>query len=78
MLDRGTWEAWPIDCTEGLDNIYRNGSQTCHPKDKIYRYTQLGKLVHSIMVEHTLEHDVICGSKQAGKKHREGETAAEQ
>jgi hypothetical protein len=39
---------------------------------------QLGELVHSVTVEHALEHEVICGSKPAGQKHREGETAAEQ
>jgi hypothetical protein len=39
---------------------------------------QLGELVHSVTVEYALEHEVICGSKPAGQKHREGETAAEQ
>jgi hypothetical protein len=77
MLDRRTWEACPIDCTEGLGNIYGNGSQTCRPNGKIYRYAQLGELVHSVVVKHTPEHEVICGSKSAGEKHKEGETAAE-
>jgi hypothetical protein len=77
MLDRRTWEACPIDCTEGLSNIYRNGSQTCHLKGKTYRYAQLGELVHSVMVEHALEHEVIYGSKLIGEKHEEGETIAE-
>jgi hypothetical protein len=37
MLNRRIWEACPIDCTEALGNIYRNRSQTCHPKGKTYR-----------------------------------------
>jgi hypothetical protein len=77
MLNRRTWEACPIDYMDGLENIYRNGSQTCHPKGETYRHAQLGELVHSIMVENVLEHEVICGSKPAGEKHGEGETAAE-
>jgi hypothetical protein len=77
MLDQLTWEVCPIDCTEGLGNIYGNGSQTCHPKVKTYRYAQLGELVHSVMVEHASEHEVIYGSKRAGEKHGEGETGAE-
>jgi hypothetical protein len=77
MLDRRTWEACPINCTEGLGNIYGNGSQTCHLKIKTYRYAQLGELVHSVMVEHMPEHKVIYGSKPAGEKHEEGETTAE-
>jgi hypothetical protein len=78
MLDRRIWEACPIDCMEGLDIIYENGSQTCRPKGKTYIHAQLGELVRSIVVEHTLEHEVICGSKPTGEKHGEGETAAEQ
>jgi hypothetical protein len=77
MLDRRAWEACPIDYTEGLGNIYENISQTCHLEGKTYRYAQLGELDRSVVVEHTLEHKVICGSKPAGEKHREGETAAE-
>jgi hypothetical protein len=77
MLDRRTWEACSIDCTEGLGNIYGDGSQTCHLKSKTYIYAQLRELVHSIVIEHALEHEVICGSKPAGEKHREGETVAE-
>jgi hypothetical protein len=77
MLDRIIWEACIIDCTEGLWNIYRNGSQTCHMKDKTYKYAQMGELARFVTVEHALEHKVICGSKPAGKKHREGETVAE-
>jgi hypothetical protein len=76
MLDRRTREACPINCTESLGNIYENGSQTYRPKGKTYRYAQLGELVHSIMVDHALEHEVICGSKPAGEKHEECETAA--
>jgi hypothetical protein len=62
---------------EVLSNIYGNGSQTCHPKGKTYRDAQLEELIHSIAVEHTPEHEVICGSKPAGKKHGECETAIE-
>jgi hypothetical protein len=38
---------------------------------------QLGELVHSVAVEHTSEHEVVCGSKPVGEKHGEGETVAE-
>jgi hypothetical protein len=75
MLDRRAWEAYLIDYTEGLGNIYENGSQTCRPKGKTYIYAQLGELVHFVAVEHAPEHEVICGSKPVGEKHREGETA---
>jgi hypothetical protein len=78
MLDWRTCEACPIDCTEGLGNIYGNESQTCRPKGKTYRYAQLGELVHSVTVEHATEHEVICRSKPAGEKYEEGETAAKQ
>jgi hypothetical protein len=67
MLDRRTWETCPIDCTEGLDNIYGNRSQTCHPKGKTYKYAQLGEPVHSIAVEHALKHEVIYRSKSVGR-----------
>jgi hypothetical protein len=52
---------------EYLVNIYGNESQTCHPKGKTYRYAQLGELVHSAAVKHVLEHEVIYGSKPAGR-----------
>jgi hypothetical protein len=78
MLNRRTWETWPIDCTEALSNIYGNGSQTCCLKGKTYRDAQLGELVHSIVVKHAPEHEVGCGSKPVREKHREGETTAEQ
>jgi hypothetical protein len=77
MLDQRTWEACPIDCMEGLSNIYGTGSQTCHPKGKTYRDVQLEELVHSVMVEHALEHKVVCKSKPTGEKRGEGETIAE-
>jgi hypothetical protein len=77
MLNRRIWETCPIDYTQALDNIYENGSQTCCPKGKTYRYAQLGELVHSVVVEHAPEHKVICGSEPAEEKHGEGETAAE-
>jgi hypothetical protein len=77
MLDRRTCEACPIDCTEGLGNIYENGSQTYRPNGKTYRYAQIGELVHSVVVEHVPEHEVSRGSEPAGEKRREGETAAE-
>jgi hypothetical protein len=63
---------------DGLGNIYRNGSQTCCPKGKTYKYAQLAELVQSVAVEHASNHEVICGSKPAGEKHGEGETAVEQ
>jgi hypothetical protein len=46
-------------------------------KDKTYKDAQLGEFVHSIAVEHAPEHEVICGSKPAGEKHGDTETAAE-
>jgi hypothetical protein len=77
MLDQRTWEACLIDCTEGVGNIYVNRSQTYRSKGKTYRYAQLEELVHSVMVEHAPEHEVICGSKPAAEKHEECETTAE-
>jgi hypothetical protein len=38
-------------CMKTFDNIYGNRSQSYHPNGKTYRDTQLGELVHSIMVE---------------------------
>jgi hypothetical protein len=73
MLDQRAWEACPIDCMRVLDNIYGNRSQTCRSKGKTYIYAQLRELVHSVTIEHVLEHEVICGSKPAGEKHGEGE-----
>jgi hypothetical protein len=78
MLNRRIWEACPIDCTEALGNIYRNRFQTCRPKGKTYRDAQLRELVHSVMVEHAPEHEVVCGSKPTGEKRDEDDTAAEQ
>jgi hypothetical protein len=43
---------------ETLCNIYKNGSQACHSKGKIYRDAQLRELVHSVVVEHAPEHVV--------------------
>jgi hypothetical protein len=77
MLDQRTWEACPIDCTKSLGNIYGNGSQIYHLKGKIYRYAQLGERVHSVVVEHTPEHEVVCRSKPTGEKREECETATE-
>jgi hypothetical protein len=77
MLDLRTWEACLIDCTEGLDNIYENRSQTCRPKGKTYRYAQLGEFVHAVAVEHALEHEVACRCEPTGEKRGEGETATE-
>jgi hypothetical protein len=57
---------------ESLSNTYRNGSQTCRPKGKTYRYAQLGELVHSIAVEHAPEHEVAYESELAGEKREEG------
>jgi hypothetical protein len=77
MLNRRAWEAYPIDCTEALGNIYRNISQTCHPKGTTYRDAQLGELIHSIIVGHELEREVTCGRKPTGEKRGESETAVE-
>jgi hypothetical protein len=49
--------------------------QTCRPKGKTYRDAPLGELVHFIMVEDSLKHDVVCGSKPAWEKHEEGKIA---
>jgi hypothetical protein len=35
ILNRRTWEACPIDCADGLGNIYMNESQTCRPRVKL-------------------------------------------
>jgi hypothetical protein len=51
--------------------------QTCHLKGKTYRDAPLGELVHFVIVEDSLEHDVVCGSKPAQEKHEEGKTATE-
>jgi hypothetical protein len=77
MLDRRICETRPIDCMEGLDNIYENRSQTYRPKGKTYRYAQLRELVHPVTIEHASKHEVICESKPAGEKHGEGEPTAE-
>jgi hypothetical protein len=77
MLNRRTWEACPINCTEALDNIYGNESQTCHSKCKTYIDAQLGELVYSVMVEYTPEHEVIYRNEPIGEKHEEDETTAE-
>jgi hypothetical protein len=77
MLDRKTWEACPIDYRKALCNIYGNESQTCHLKGKTYRDAQLEELVHSVVVEHAPEHEVVCGSKPIGEKHGEGKTVIE-
>jgi hypothetical protein len=66
MLDRRTGETHLINCIEALGNIYGNGSQTCCLKGKTYKDAQLGELVHSVAVEHTLGHEVVCRSKPAG------------
>jgi hypothetical protein len=47
MLNRRTWEAYLIDCTEALSNIYMNGSQTCRPNGKTYKDAQLGFFILS-------------------------------
>jgi hypothetical protein len=77
MLNRRTWEACPIDCTEALGNIYKNGSHTCRQKGKTYRDAQLRELVHSITVKHGPEHEVIYGSKPTEEKRGKVETATE-
>jgi hypothetical protein len=75
MLSRRIWKACPINYTEALNNIYRNESQTCHPKGKTYRDAQLGKLAHSVGVDHVLEHGVVYRSEPAREKCGEDETA---
>jgi hypothetical protein len=77
MLSRRTWEAYPIDCTKDLGNIYGNISQTCCPKGKTYIDSQLGELVYSVVADHIPEHGVVCGSEPVGEKRGEGETVAE-
>jgi hypothetical protein len=77
MLDRRTGETCPIDCTDSLGNIYENGSQTYRPNGKTYSDAQLRELVHSVMVEHVLKYEVICGSEPVGEKRGESETATE-
>jgi hypothetical protein len=67
MLDRRTWEACLIDCTEYMSNIYENRSQTCCSNGKTYRYAQLGELVCSVAVEHVSEHEVAYGREPAGE-----------
>jgi hypothetical protein len=62
---------------ESLGNIYGNRSQTCRPKDKTYRDTQLEELIHSVTVEHAPQHEVVCGSEPVGEKYGEDEAAAE-
>jgi hypothetical protein len=56
MLDQRTRETHLIDCTETLGNIYGNRCQACRSKGKTYIDAQLGELVHSITIEHALEH----------------------
>jgi hypothetical protein len=78
MVDQRTWEACLIDCTDIWTTYTRTDPKYVTSKDKTYRYTQLGELVWSIVVEHAPEHKVICGSKPIGEKHEESETAVEQ
>jgi hypothetical protein len=78
MLDRRTGETFSIDCTEALGNIYGNESQTCRSKGKLIETLNWGELVHSVVVEHVPEHEVVCGSEPAGEKHEGGEIAIEQ
>jgi hypothetical protein len=77
MLDWGTGETHLIDYTESFGNIYGSESRTHCRKSKTYRDAQLGEHVHSIMVKHAPEHEVICRSKPIREKHREGETPIE-
>jgi hypothetical protein len=77
MVNRRTCAVCSIVCTEAMDNIYRNISQIWRLKGKTYRCVQLGELVYSVTVEHTLEHKIIYGSKPTGEKREEGETAAD-
>jgi hypothetical protein len=45
---------------------------------KTYRDTQLGELVHSVVVEHVPEYEVVRRSEPAGEKHEGDEIAVEQ
>jgi hypothetical protein len=50
--------------------------QTCHPKGKTYRDTQLGEFVDSVAIEQLLEHELAYGNELAWE-HGEGEAVAE-
>jgi hypothetical protein len=60
-----------------LGQHIRERIQTCHPKGKTYRDTQLGEFVHSVAVEQLLEHELTCGSEPAWERG-EVEAVAEQ
>jgi hypothetical protein len=60
-----------------LGNIYGNRSQSCRLRGKTYKDTQLGELVHSVVVEHTSEHGVAYRGEPIGEKREEGETSVE-
>jgi hypothetical protein len=62
---------------EALGDKYKNGSQSCHSKSKTCRDAQLGEPVHSIVIEHMSEHEIICESEPTGEKRGEDETATE-
>jgi hypothetical protein len=62
---------------ENLEQHIRERIQTCHPKGKTYRDTQLGEIVHSVVVEQLSEHKLAYGSEPAWE-HGEGEAVAEQ
>jgi hypothetical protein len=62
---------------ETLGNIYGNRSQACRLKGKTYKDAQLGELVHSITVEHALEHGVTYRGEPVGEKRGEEETSTE-
>jgi hypothetical protein len=51
--------------------------QTCHPKGKTYRDTQLREPVHSVVVEQLPEHKLAYGSEPSWERG-EGEAVAEQ
>jgi hypothetical protein len=51
--------------------------RTDHPCLGVGCHTQLEELIHSIMLEHEPEHEIICGSKPTGEKRGEGGTVVE-
>jgi hypothetical protein len=51
--------------------------QIYYMKDKIYKDVQLRELVHSVVVEQLLEHELACGSEPAWERG-EGESIVEQ
>jgi hypothetical protein len=62
---------------EKLGQHIQERIQIYHLKDKTYKDVQLRELVHSVVVEQLLEHELACGSEPAWERG-EGEAIAEQ